>query len=361
MTPAELNNKRILVAGLGVSGLSVVRYLMRHALAFDVADERGAEGVRLPPETRVHRTLDVAEAYDVVVLSPGIPRASAAIAAACEAGVTVIGDVELFASVVDQSVVAVTGSNGKSTVVAWLAHALSESGIDALACGNIGEPVLDVLEQPAAVYVLELSSFQLESVTRLQPTVAAVLNVSEDHLDRYDSIEAYAAVKRHIYSGAKRRVLNADDHRALPGGPLGHRDALVAESRFADCDSPSQQPVCWHFATDSRQPAANDDGCLPSLCRDGEIWMESVELSVPGLHNARNALTVLALAECLVAEAPWELDRERLVAAIQAWSGLPHRTALVAHHAGVRWYNDSKGTNVDACIKAIEAMPGDVV
>jgi len=172
MTPAELQQKRVLVAGLGVSGAAVVRYLVRNDVSFDVADSGSVDGAELPESVQVHSTLSVAVDYEVVILSPGIPRAHPAIAAACDAGVSVIGDIELFACAVgDVPVIAVTGSNGKSTVVAWLAHVLCECGLDAKACGNIGVAALDALKESASVYVLELSSYQLESVTRLRPLV----------------------------------------------------------------------------------------------------------------------------------------------------------------------------------------------
>lgn len=402
MTPAELNQKRVLVVGLGVSGASVVRYLTRCKLAFDVADSGADSGdidcSDLPEQTLVHGNLDVASDYELVVLSPGIPRAHAAIAAALDAGVEVIGDIELFASVVGESpLIAVTGSNGKSTVVAWLAHALRECGVNAIACGNIGLAALDALEHADSgyadtartesgeagseqantaegepVFVLELSSYQLESVTRLRPLAAVALNVSDDHLDRYTSIDAYAAVKRHVYDGARCRVVNVLDPRTQPDEPLGSKDveihastdAVIAASTDQAHAAGGSHPVCWHFALASSTtlPAANDPQVVkPVLCRNKEVVLDAADLAVPGLHNAANALTVLALAECLVRETGLTLDRGALVNAMCRWPGLPHRTALVAEHAGVRWYDDSKGTNVAACIKAIEAMPGPVV
>ena len=355
MTPAELQQKRVLVAGLGVSGAAVVRYLVRNNVSFDVADSGSVDGAELPESAQVHSTLSVAVDYEVVILSPGIPRAHPAIAAACDAGVSVIGDIELFACAVeDVPVIAVTGSNGKSTVVAWLAHVLCECGLDAKACGNIGIAALDALEESASVYVLELSSYQLESVTRLRPLVAVALNVSDDHLDRYASIDAYAAVKRHVYDGAQCCVVNALDQRTQPERPLRSSDASV----FAITDQPlsedAKAPVCWHFC--NAEPASS-----LQLCRNGVAVLDAAALAVPGVHNASNALVVLALAECLERETGCKLERDALIGALADWPGLPHRTALIAEHAGVRWYDDSKGTNVDACIKAVEAMPGPVV
>ncbi len=360
MTPTELKQHRVLVVGLGVSGVSVARYLEREHVPFDVADERSLRDLDLPSASVVHQGFDVASDYDVVILSPGIPRAHQAIARAIGAGVTVIGDVELFASVVDKPVIAVTGSNGKSTVVAWLTHALEQSGVQAIACGNIGLGVLDALDAEASVYVLELSSYQLESLTRLKPLAAAVLNVSEDHLDRYVSLDEYAAVKRQIYSGALCRVVNALDAQTLPDAALTSRDGIVVADAHANAASGDTQAVCWHFSTSAGRIAANDEPAV-ELCRSGVVLLDASQLSVPGIHNAANALTVLALAECLTQQSNITIDHERFIHAVQDWAGLPHRTALVVEHDGVRWYDDSKGTNVDACIKAIEAMSGKVV
>lgn len=364
MTPAELQEVRVLVVGMGVSGQSVARYLERNDVRFDVADEGAMSTSNLPATTRMHASLSVASDYDAIVLSPGIPRAHPEIVRALRAGVKVIGDVELFASVVAKPVIAVTGSNGKSTVVSWLSHSLVSAGVDAVACGNIGFGVLDALDQSADVYVLELSSYQLESVTRLAPLAAAVLNVTDDHLDRYESLDAYAAVKRHVYSGAQRRVFNALDARTTPDSDVSHRDAGVRAKVEKASAGRTGQPVCWHFCIGDHQAAksaANDDSLAPILCREEEAVLDAARLAVPGHHNAANALTVLALAECLDKETDIALDQTRLLQGMVDWQGLPHRTSLVADYHGVRWYDDSKGTNVDACIKAIEAMPGPVV
>ena len=392
----ELVNDRVLIVGAGVTGAAVARHLARARVPFDVADG-AAGGARAAlvrslgaraadartaraletslDAARFHDSLDaVGKAdHDVLVLSPGIPRAHPAVRAALGRGARVIGDVELFAGAVDAPVVAVTGSNGKSSVVAWLAHALRAAGVDARACGNIGVAALDALAPGAApegaavasaaprAYVLELSSYQLESTETLAPLVATVLNVSDDHLDRYASIEHYAAVKRRVYRGAGHAVANADDPRTLPEERVA--DALCGERATAavpdgalDGALDGGAAVRWHLA-------ANDPAHPDALHRDGRAVLPLAALRPPGRHNARNALAVLALAEALLErlgrnDAP---TRAALHAGLGSWGGLAHRTELVHEADGVRWYDDSKGTNVDACARALEAMPGPVL
>ena len=347
MTPHELQGKRILVVGAGLTGLSVVRHLHRHALPFSLAEQRELdESTRdlLQGAPVLQRfDADAFADFDVLILSPGIPRAQPALAAAIAAGALVIGDIELFAGVVEQSVIAVTGSNGKSTVVAWLTHVLQASGVRALACGNIGLPALDALEQGRAagteLYVLELSSYQLESTRDLAPESAVVLNVSDDHMDRYDSLEHYAATKRRIYRGAALCVANREDQRTWP------------------IDAAAGQATIW-FSLERGAAVA-----LSPVEIDGQTWLQAGDepllarsaLHMPGEHNLANALAILALLGSR------DLDRDTMLAALADYRGLPHRTELVAIHEAVRWYNDSKGTNVDACAKAIAAMPGPVI
>ncbi len=340
----ELQSRRVLIVGYGVTGASVARFLARNKIAFDVADqcdEATAQTLGISLGCKVHTQfeLSVFSEYPVLILSPGVPRATPAVQAALAAGIDVVGDIELFAGVVDVPVIAVTGSNGKSTVVSWVAHVLKSVGIDAVACGNIGQPALDSLEAMPDVIVLELSSYQLESTRSLTPLSATVLNVSDDHLDRYDDIEHYAAVKRTVFNGAAHCVANRDDARTWP------------ESGYAACEyftlgMDASEVARWHRSLKQGVAWLNDDGYA---------LMSQAELSVPGDHNAANALAVLALVEPLAIPFP------ALHAGLSGFTGLAHRTEYLGEQAGVRWYNDSKGTNVDACIKAIKAMPGSVV
>ncbi len=397
---------RPLIVGCGLTGASVARHLARAGVAFDAADAApgGARAALLAAlgdvdatleraleRARFHDALEASEAYDVLLLSPGIPRAHAAVRAALARGATVVGDIELFAGAAPAArTVAVTGSNGKSTVVAWLAHALRGAGIDARECGNIGVPALDALVPTpegsapvpgrridSTVYVLELSSYQLESTRSLAPLVACVLNVSEDHLDRYDSIEHYGAVKRHVYAHAVAAICNDDDARTRPDGRAADATFAAAPPTRGAARAGAAGPVRWHLG-DAANDAANgsDAGTTGAtdrprdeasgqgwLCRDGASLVARSGLRPPGRHNALNALAVLALGEATL-DALGDADagtRARLMHALQGWGGLAHRTELVHEACGVRWYDDSKGTNVDACAKAIEAMPGPVV
>ena len=344
MTPELLQSKEVLVVGLGVTGWSVVRYLQANHIAFAVADEKAQAGdeTKALGDAPLYTQFDSAvfSAVDVIVLSPGVPRSHPALIAAINNGVKVIGDIELFASAVTSPVIAVTGSNGKSTVVSWIAHILAQTDINAVLCGNIGQPALDSISDACDVYVLELSSYQLESTESLAPLAASVLNISDDHMDRYDSIDHYAQVKRHIYNNCEHAVANRDDARTWPIT----RDASANEVSF--------------FAIETNEAAdyrciERDSKCL-LLKGDTELLALSSE-RLPGRHNRANALATIALL------APLNIEQHILQNSINSFAGLPHRTELIAKIKHVLWYNDSKGTNIDACEKAIEAMPGPVV
>lgn len=337
MNIADLIYKRVLVVGLGVTGLSVVRYLDRHAVPIELADEQVSDNTldELGRELVIHRDFTQALfcSFDVIVLSPGIPRAHPAIVAALQSGIPVIGDIELFAHAVQVPVLAVTGSNGKSTAVAWLADALNACGISAAACGNIGEPALDSLLTEVSVLVLELSSYQLESTRNLRPLAAAVLNVSEDHMDRYKDMEHYAEVKRRVYRHATHCIANLDDQRTWPVDETDCSCAFFTLSESGSAtDATARAGTCWHRSA-----------------------LAGISLSMPGEHNVANALAVLALGTTL------DIPVEQLRDALPLFHGLAHRSEYVGEHNGVLWYNDSKGTNTDACDKAIKAMPGPVI
>jgi len=348
MRPSELKTMRVLVVGVGVTGISVMQYLSHHAVPFDVTDTKlqAPESiVKLIGSGRYISGLQSVDTthYDVMILSPGIPRAHPMLAAAIEAGVHVIGDVELFASVVSNDVIAITGSNGKSTVASMAAHVMQSSGRSVELCGNIGTAVLDILSKDSAdsngsapVCVLELSSYQLESLHQLAPLSATVLNVSDDHLDRYESIEHYAATKRRVYDRATYCVSNLDDVRTHPS------ESSTANLWFSLTDSSAK----FHTTKTAEGTA---------LCVDGKCVLMAGELSVPGDHNVANALAVMALLH------PFQLSTAELKQGLTTFCGLEHRTELVVERHGVRWFNDSKGTNVDACIKAVQAMSGPVI
>ena len=345
MHPRLLTSKRVLIVGYGVTGASVARFLRLHSVDFEIADEGGSalcQESTLDCSVHEQFTEELFAQFDVLLLSPGVPRSHAAIQSALARGVDVIGDIELFAGVVEAPVIAVTGSNGKSTVVSWIAQALQGAGIKAVACGNIGLPALDSLLELADVYVLELSSYQLESTRSLKPLAASVLNISDDHLDRYENIDQYAAVKRTLYAQAEHCVVNQDDPRTWPQPG----DELQGRIERFTLSSQPDAGTRWHLTEKEGQRW---------LCDDHYAFMTQLSLSVPGDHNVANALAVLALIEPL--EVPFTALREGMV----GFHGLPHRSEFLGESSGVRWYNDSKGTNIDACSKAIQAMPGPVV
>ncbi len=342
------NARRTLVVGLGETGLSVARYLARQGVPVAVVDSR-----REPPgleRLRSSEFADVAvflgefgdEAFahaEQIVISPGVPRNEPQIAAAQARGVPVIGDIELFARAAHAPVIAVTGSNGKSTVVTLLSAMARRAGVDVRTGGNIGTPALDLIQDSEPeLYVLELSSFQLESVHSLQLLAGVVLNISADHMDRYDSLSDYAAAKQVIYHSAGVQVVNADDPLAAALAETGK-----PQLRFT-----------------LNEPAGNEYGLAQQagvtwLMRGGEPLMPASAVQLAGRHNLGNALAALALGEAA------GLPQAAMLETLAEFSGLPHRMQLVAERSGVRWYNDSKGTNVGATLAAINGIEGSVV
>jgi len=338
-----IKNKRVLVVGLGVTGESVVRYLYAQQVRFDVVDEKTQPSDALQSyltDATMHSILDAAlcSEYDVLVISPGVPRSLQALRSAKAAGVEIIGDIELFTRAIGETpVIAVTGSNGKSTVVSWIAHVLKHCGKRTKLCGNIGTPALDSIDANTEVYVLELSSYQLESTLSLKAISATVLNISDDHMDRYTSIEHYAEVKRRIYQGCMHSVVNLDD-----------KCTWVQQTKDTSTAFSLINNACADYHV---LEAANDAW----LCHGKQKLLLRSQLQTPGDHNVANALAVLALLQ------PISLDMSQVIVGLIGFRGLEHRTEFVLEHHGVRWYNDSKGTNIDACKKAIMAMDGPVV
>ena len=336
---------RALVLGLGRTGLSCARYLRGKGLDVRVADTRAeppcAGALRAQvPDAELHTGAFVPSLLDgvaQVVISPGLSLREPLAVEAARRGLPVVGDIELFAREVRAPVAAITGTNGKSTVTALLAELASAAGRSAVAGGNLGEPALDLLERPVPdLYVLELSSFQLETTCSLGTATATVLNVTPDHLDRYDSVEDYAAAKAHVFDGCEVAVVNADDARvrAMP--------------------RPGQRVLTF-----SLEDAAADYSVVrapdPLLACRGEPLLPVAALRLRGEHNAANALAALAMCEAL------ELPRGPVLDALAAFGGLPHRAQWVADVGGVRFVNDSKGTNVGATVAAVAGLDGPLV
>ena len=356
----ELDGRKVVVLGLGDTGLSMARWLARRGANVRIADSR-----REPPHAAVlARELPqvplatgpfndgTLRGADLIAISPGLDRREPPVADAIKRGVPVVGDVELFAQAIHEAasrqpsaarpkVVAITGSNGKSTVTAMTGEMLRAAGRRTVVAGNIGTPVLDALGAIEAgtpapdVFVLELSSFQLESTSSLEADAATMLNLSEDHLDRYDDMDSYAAAKARVFAGSGVQVLNRDDRRSM-----GMRHSGRTQYTFGAARPRNENE--WGIGDDA-------------LARGSRSLMAVSELPLAGLHNAANALAAHALA-CAVG-APDEV----LARALRSFRGLPHRMQRVAEHGGVLFLDDSKGTNVGATVAALAGMRQPVV
>jgi UDP-N-acetylmuramoylalanine--D-glutamate ligase len=339
---SHLHRPAVVVVGLGATGLSVARHLAALGESVLVMDSRehppGLDALRreLPQVPALLGPFDAAllAAAGRVILSPGVPLADPAVQAALNAGVEVVGDVELFAREVSAPVAAVTGSNGKSTVTALLADMTRAAQRRTRVGGNFGPPALELLAgEVADVYVLELSSFQLETTWSLAPAVAAVLNVSPDHLDRYPDLAAYVAAKARVLDGAGAAVLNLDDPRVARMGPDAARVA-----GFSVLGDPR-----------ARAGLVRGDGG-EWLALGGEPVAPAASMPLAGRHNLANALAAMAMAELL------GVPHAAMARGIAGFRGLAHRCVRVAERAGVHWIDDSKGTNVGATVAAIEGI-----
>lgn len=351
----DLKGTRVLVLGLGDTGLSMARWLVRRGADVRVADSRddpphAAALARELPQVSVttgaFRESDLVGA-DMIAVSPGIDRREPAIADAARRGVPVVGDIELFARALAAAgtrprVLAITGSNGKSTVTAMAGDMCRAAGMATTVAGNIGLPALDALESGDAmpdVFVLELSSFQLESTSSLRPDAAAMLNLCADHMDRYRNLDDYAAAKARIFAGSGVQVLNRDDAWSME---MARAQRPVITFGLG---APRSEAEWGIKVTRGKRALANGAHELMAI----------EELPLTGLHNAGNALAALALARVI------NLPQPPLVAALRAFKGLPHRVQKVAEIGGVAFYDDSKGTNVGATVAALSGMLQPVV
>ena len=349
----EWQGKNVLVLGLGDTGLSSVRWLARRGARLRAADTRAA-----PPALGTLRAehpglrvvlgaFDEAllEGVDAVVASPGIALREPLLRAAAARGIEVVGDVEIFAHEVARRsagarVVGITGTNGKSTVTALAGAMGRAAGLETVVAGNIGLPVLDALDSPASagaqLYVLELSSYQLETTSSLELDAAAMLNLTQDHMDRYDSMDEYARAKQRIFRGAATRVVNRDDawSRAMAGG---------------------ERTFSFGFGAPRSEDEWGLDARAQHLRRGNTDLLALDEMAIKGLHNAANAMAAHALLSAV------GVAREPLAAALREFKGLPHRVQLVAEANGVRFCDDSKGTNVGATVAALEGFGDPVV
>jgi len=350
-----LKDKQVLVLGLGETGLSALRWLHGQGACLSVADTRdnppGIEALKAElPEVSIHTgafTAALFSGVDLVVASPGVPLSEPEIQAAIRRGIAVVGDVELFAQYRPASakVIAITGANGKTTVTTLVGEMCKAAGLKTIVAGNIGLPVLDALSMETPdVYVLELSSFQLETTSSLVVDAATMLNLSEDHMDRYASMQDYAIAKARIFYNAKLQVLNRDDAWSM----------LMARSKL---------PQVTFGLEENEEHAGADEQSYGLKNVEGETWLSCGEhdlmnvrdLKIAGLHNAANALAAIALCRGI------GLDYVPIIQTLYNFKGLPHRVEWIASIDDVDYYDDSKGTNVGATCAALSGLPQKVV
>ena len=334
-----------IVVGLGKSGMSLVRFLARQGLPFAVVDTRAN-----PPELATLREqfpqvevrcgeLDVeflCRASELLV-SPGLAIATPALQAAAARGVKLSGDIDLFARYAKAPIIAITGSNAKSTVTTLVGEMAAAAGKRVAVGGNLGTPALDLLDDAVELYVLELSSFQLEATDQLNAEVATCLNISEDHMDRYASLAAYHLAKHRIFRGARQVVVNRDDALSRP---------LVAD-----------QLPCWTFGLgkpDFKRFGLLEENGEKYLAYQFDALLPVRELKIRGAHNQSNALAALALGHAV------GLPFEAMLQTLRSFAGLAHRCQWVGERNAVSYYDDSKATNVGAALAAIEGMGADI-
>lgn len=345
--------QKILVVGAGKSGLAVSRYLAGKGAKVVLADQKEASAFEQPVASLVPPEVELVLGkypavepgrFDLVVLSPGVPLSAPPAVQARSLGIPVTGELELAFQQARAPVVAITGTNGKTTTTALTGQIFQEAGLKTLVAGNIGRPFIAEVEDygPEDVIVLEVSSFQLETADSFRPRVAAILNITPDHLDRHKTMEAYVAAKARVFSRQTREdvtVLNYDDRltRELASQCPGRVVFFSRQQELAE-------GVCVK------------DGCITVKEKGRAHSILPVgELRIPGLHNLENALAAVACAWS------WGIEGEKIAAALRRFPGVPHRLELVAEINGVAYVNDSKGTNPEASIKALEAYQRPII
>ncbi|MGL4958098.1 MAG: UDP-N-acetylmuramoyl-L-alanine--D-glutamate ligase [Plesiomonas sp.] len=342
---ARYADKNIVIIGLGATGLSCVDFFLSQNVIPKVIDTRNAPvGLdKLPATIEVH-TGGLNQAWllnaDLIIASPGIALSRPELQAALAAGVEIIGDIELFCREAKAPIIAITGSNGKSTVTRLVGEMAASAGLCVGVGGNIGIPALSLLEHRYDLYVLELSSFQLETTHSLQAIAATVLNVTEDHMDRYQGLDDYRAAKLSIYQHAAHLIINADDPLTMPeapaDGPIISFGITQGQYRLSEIDG-----IQWLTA-----PVVGD---LHAVERSDAILPVS-EMKLVGQHNYANALAALALADAA------GISRTGALQALRIFGGLEHRFQLVHEAHGIRWINDSKATNVGSTEAALHGL-----
>ncbi|BAN94969.1 UDP-N-acetylmuramoylalanine/D-glutamate ligase [Plautia stali symbiont] len=334
---ADYRGRKVVIIGLGITGLSCVDFFLAQGVTPRVMDTRvSPPGLdKLPEQVERHVggiNSDWLLACDLIIASPGIALAHPALSEAADAGIEIVGDIELFCREAQAPIVAITGSNGKSTVTTLVGEMARAAGWQVGVGGNIGLPALTLLKSPAQLYVvLELSSFQLETTYSLKAAAATILNVTEDHMDRYPlGMQQYRAAKLRIYENADICVVNADDGMTMPVRGADRR--------------------CVSFGIDVGDYHLNQQQGSTWLRVKGEKVLNTDEMKLVGQHNYTNALAALALADAV------NIPLASSLKALTTYSGLPHRFQLVHEAHGVRWINDSKATNVGSTEAALNGL-----
>jgi UDP-N-acetylmuramoylalanine--D-glutamate ligase len=350
----ELKNKRVLVVGLGKSGLSAAMFLRARGARVTVSDTRSAVALahEIPAlleagimvESGGHGLLTFRR-QDLIVVSPGVPMDTPEVQQTKSFGMPVIGELELASRFLQGQVVAITGANGKTTTTTLVGKIFSDAGVPTLVGGNIGLPVIDLVAKstPETVSVLEVSSFQLETVEEFHPRIAVILNITPDHLDRHGSFESYVAAKERIFARqgvGDALVLNADDR--------------VTQM----CAARAKSEVFWFSATKAvRRGAFVRDGVIVWVEKEGGVTepvMPVAEIHLKGAHNVENVLAAVCAARLAT------IPAESIRASVAAFRAVEHRLELVRKVNGVEFYNDSKATNVDAAMKAVASFGGGI-
>ena len=339
---------KVLIVGLGLTGLSVAQFLRHRGIPFAVTDSRPTppaykELLRIDPQAEVYRgELDerYLERVHELIVSPGVSPKTPIVQQARRAGKQIWGDIELFARYVcDGKIVAITGTNGKSTTAMLLASAAKQSGMNVAAGGNLGTPALELIDQynEVEIYILELSSFQLETTYTLSPSISVILNISADHLDRYVSFEEYRAAKLRVHRGSRFIVINR-------GQPLNVEvSAGTAHTTFGLDSAPA-----GHFGV------VQVHGTRAIACGD-DIWIDEEHLSLSGDAGLLNVQAMFAMGQAL------GLSRAAMIESARSFKGLPHRLQHIGSLDGVDWYDDSKATNVASACAALEAVHAKVI
>jgi len=343
-------DQQIVVVGLGKTGYSVIAFFVArdiNVVAMDTREQTPFSDLvkKEFPQVKVYLgglVQQVLNSASKIVVSPGLPLSTQEIQVAIQQGVPVVGDIQVFADYARAPVIAITGSNAKSTVTSLVGLMAQDAGVNVAVGGNLGTPALDLIDDAIELYVMELSSFQLETTPALKANVATVLNVSPDHLDRYDSYLHYHQAKHKIFNGCESVVINRDDALSAPMLKPGVKVTSFGLSK-----------------PDLKQFGIVQQDSKEYLAKFNESLLDVSALKIKGSHNRSNALAALALGEAV------GLDTESMLGTLQKFTGLEHRCQWLKNSNGVDYFNDSKGTNVGATVAALEGLgpetQGDII